>query len=281
MKILILGASGMLGHDLMAIFRDYQPTGWDIDEIDITNQNEVIQKIDRQKPEIVINAAAYTDVDGAETNRDLARKVNAEAVGYLAEICQKIKAILIHYGTDYVFHGDQKSGYKENDKPENPVNFYGQSKLEGEKKILNLSNNGLQFYIIRTSWLFGPKSNSHQHKNFVDTILKLGRKKTEFKVVNDQFGKPTYTFDLARATEQLLSEKYPFGIYYLTNEGVASWYEFAKKIIDLAKSMTKIAPCLTAEFPRPAKRPRYSILINKKFPPLRSWKEALRDYLSH
>lgn len=280
MKILILGAKGMLSHDLMACFSDYQPIGWDIDEIDITNQDEVMQKISQQQPEIVINAAAYTDVDGAEKNRDLAKKVNAEAVGYLAAVCQKIRAVLIHYSTDYVFRGDKKQGYKETNQATYPLNFYGQSKLLGEQKLLSYKLQVTSgFYLIRTAWLFGPWANPGQHKNFVETVLKLAQEKDEIKVVDDQFGSPTYTYDLALATKNLLENKYPFGIYHLTNSGVTNWFGFAREIIKLAGLKTKISPCSTNEFPRLAKRPRYSILLNTKFPLLRSWQEALKDYI--
>jgi len=276
MDILILGAKGMFGHDLMAVFNDSQPIGWDIEEIDITQRDEVFRKIADLSPKVIINAAAYTDVDNAETNQDLAQKVNAEAVGYLTEVCQKIKAIFIHYSTDYVFEGGRKEGYIENNIPQNPVNFYGKSKLLGEKKIINSQ---LNYYLIRTAWLFGPKSNPCQHKNFVETILKLSQGKNEIKVVNDQFGSPTYTYDLALATKNLLEKKFPFGIYHLTNDGVTNWYEFAKEVVKLADLKTQILPCSTDEFPRPAKRPKYSILLNTKYPKLRKWEEALKDYL--
>ncbi|MGB9680699.1 MAG: dTDP-4-dehydrorhamnose reductase [Patescibacteria group bacterium] len=281
-KILILGAKGMLGHDLMAVFEDHQPTGWDINEIDITNKDDVFKKIGTLNPEIIINAAAYTDVDGAEKNKELAMRVNREAVGYLAEICVQNNIILVHYSTDYVFHGNKKEGYKEEDIPEDPVNFYGQSKLLGEKEIKDckLKIENFKYYLIRTAWLFGPKSNPHQHKNFVDTILKLAQERKEIKVVDDQFGSPTYTYDLARATKELIEKNYPSGIYHLTNSGMTNWYQFAKKIVKLSGLKTKILPCSSKEFLRPAKRPKYSFLVNTKFPKMRFWQEALSDYLN-
>ncbi len=280
-KILILGAKGMLGSDLCFIFRKDKPICWDIKELDITNKKEVEKKIKKLKPEIVINAAAYTDVEKAEKEFFLAKKINAEAIKTLAKICAKIDAIFVHYSTDYVFDGKKKNGYQEKDIPKNPVNKYGLSKLLGEKVIENckLKIKNFKHYLIRTSWLFGSKIEPTKHKNFVQTILKLAKEKKEIKVVNDQFGKPTYTFDLAKATKKLLFEKKPFGIYHLTNEGVTSWYKFAKEIVKVTKLKIKISPCQSWEYKSLAKRPKYSILVNTKLPRLRNWRKALKDYL--
>jgi dTDP-4-dehydrorhamnose reductase len=280
-KILILGAKGMLGSDICFIFRKFKPICYDKEELDITNQKEVERKIRKIKPQVVINCAAYTDVEKAEKEFSLAKKINAEAIKNLVKICAEIDAILIHYSTDYVFDGKKKAGYKENDLPKNPVNKYGISKLLGEKEILNFRSKfkNLKFYLIRTSWLFGSKTEPKNHKNFVLKILKLAEEKKEIKVVNDQFGKPTYTFDLAKATKKLLEENRAYGIYHLTNEGVTSWYKFAKEIIKLAKLKVKVVPCKSFEYKTLAKRPKYGILINSKLKKLRSWKKALKDYL--
>ncbi|MCH7758841.1 dTDP-4-dehydrorhamnose reductase [Patescibacteria group bacterium] len=283
MRILILGHQGMLGHDLMAVFSNDQPMGWDTEQIDITDQDQVVKKIGKLNPEIVINAAAYTDVDQAETNQALALKVNATAVGYLAKFCAGHNIILVHYSTDYVFGHANSQGVQESDQPAPPLNFYGQSKRLGEQKILNLGSktSGLKYYLIRTAWLFGPKANPHQHHNFVDAILKLAQEKNEIKVVDDQFGSPTYTNDLALATKKLLANKYPSGIYHLTNSGVINWHQFAQEIIKLAKLKTNVISITSQEFPRPAQRPQYSILRNTKFPLLRPWTKALEDYLKN
>lgn len=283
MRILILGHQGMLGHDLMAAFSNDQPMGWDIEQIDITDQDQVVKKIGKLNPEIIINTAAYTDVDGAETNQALALKVNAEAVGYLAKFCADHNIILVHYSTDYVFGHANSQGVQESDQPGPALNFYGQSKLLGEQKILDLESktNSLKYYLIRTAWLFGPKADPHQHHNFVDTILKLAKKKNEIKVVDDQFGSPTYTDDLALATKKLLNNKYPSGIYHLTNSGVTNWHQFAQEIIKLVGLKTKVIPIPSQEFPRPAQRPKYSILLNTKFSLLRPWTKALKDYLTN
>ncbi|PIS42445.1 MAG: dTDP-4-dehydrorhamnose reductase [Candidatus Kerfeldbacteria bacterium CG08_land_8_20_14_0_20_40_16] len=270
-KCLILGAKGMLGTELSFIFRDYHPILWDRAELDITIENDVEEKIEKLKPQLIINSAAYTNVDGAETNQEVANKVNGEAVGYLARVAKELDAVLIHYSTDYVFDGKNKEGYKEND-PTNPINAYGQSKLIGEKA---LRENCRRYYLIRTSWLYGKIGN-----NFVETIIRLGKEKNEVRVVNDQFGKPTYAVDLAQRTRELVEERKEYNIYHITNEGVTSWYGFAKEIYKQIGLTTKVIPVGTSEFPRPAQRPNYSSLINTKLTPSRHWKEALAEYFA-
>lgn len=272
MKILIIGAKGMLGHDLVAEFeKDHEVIGEDIDKIDITREDEVNKKIVQLKPDIVINAAAFTDVDGCESNKEICMKVNGQGVGYLAKACSKLGIILVHYSTDYVFDGKKKEGYKEGDKP-NPINIYAQSKALGEKELAKFTD---KYYLIRSSWLYGK-----QGKNFVETMLNLAKEGDKIEVVNDQFGKPTYTRDLAKRTREIAEEKKDFGIYHVTNEGTTSWYEFTKKIFKLAGIDIEVKPVATEHFPRPAKRPKYSALINTKLPKMRSWEDALKDYLT-
>lgn len=243
-----------------------------MEEIDITSEDQVNEKIGELKPSIVINAAAYTDVDGCEANKELAMKVNGEAVSYLASICKKIGAIFVHYSTDYVFHGHNSEGYKEGDTPRNPLNVYGQSKLLGEEL---LKKNTEMYYLIRTSWLFGKHGN-----NFVDTMLKLAEERDELKVVNDQYGKPTYASDLAERTREIIEKRMPCGVYHLTNEGATTWNDFAEEIFKIKNIKVKVEPCASQEFQREAKRPQYSILLNTKLSPSRSWQEALREYLT-
>ena len=283
MKILILGANGMLGRDLAYEFRDIKPVLWDKEDLDITDAREMRRRIGKLKPDTIINAAAYTDVDGAESHEDLAMNINGYAVGNLARIATRLKIVLVHYSTDYVFGGKKRGGYKETDKPKNPVNVYGASKLFGEKLLLKeAAKHRPMYFLIRTSWLFGPLWKQKRYeKNFVDTIVRLSGKQKELRVVNDQWGKPTLTHDLARQTRMLFTN-FPPGIYHITNattNGGITWYQFAKKIIKLTKKKTRIIPCTSREFPRPARRSSYSVLLNTKIQFIRSWEEALKEYL--
>ncbi|WP_440947233.1 dTDP-4-dehydrorhamnose reductase [Methanosarcina sp. T3] len=258
-KMLILGANGMLGADLCKVFPDAVKRTHK--ELDITDRKQVIESIQKMKPDVVINAAAYTNVDGCEDNKELAFQVNGSGPGHIAEACAKVDATLVHFSTDYVFDGSKKE-YVESEIP-NPINVYGHSKLLGEKKIIE---NMDDYRIVRISWLFGING-----KNFVETMLKLSKEMDNVKVVNDQFGKPTYTIDLANKVKEII--KLDPGIYHITNDGICSWYEFASSIID------NLIPCTSEEFPRKAKRPKYSVLVNTKTEPMRHWKEALKDYL--
>lgn len=249
----------MLGSDICKVFPDAVTLTHR--ELDITNREQVLKSIQGIEPDVVINAAAYTDVEGCEDNRDLALQVNGYGPGYIAEACSEIGAKLVHFSTDYVFDGS-KNEYVESDAP-SPINVYGQSKLLGEQKI---AENTEDYRIIRISWLFGVHG-----RNFVETMLKLSSQMDNVKVVDDQFGKPTYTVDLANRIKDFL-ELEP-GIYHLTNDGICSWFEFASAIIN------NVIPCTSDEFPRKAKRPKYSVLVNTKTEPMRHWKEALKAYM--
>lgn len=250
----------MLGSDLVAVFKnDYEVTGWNHGDLDITNRDAVLEKV--RGFDIVINAAGYTAVDQAEEERDAAFRLNSEAVSYLSEACRDV--ILVHFSTDYIFDSGQE--HEEDETPGESQSVYAASKLEGEKKL------GEKHYLIRTSWLYGRNG-----KNFVDTMLELGN---EVRVVNDQISKPTYTLDLARAVRQLLEDKPDFGTYHLVNEGAMSWYDFAKKIFELSGRNVKVTPVASEEFPRPARRPNFSALKNTKRPKLRPVEEALKEYL--
>lgn len=279
-KILIIGAQGMLGHDVAEAFSDYEPTCWDKDELDITDKKSVVEKLTELKPTIIINTAAYTDVDGAETEqgKEIALAVNGTAVGYLSEAAQKIGALFVHYSTEYVFNGINKDGYREND-PVSPVNVYGESKALGEKL---LQQNTDIFYIIRSSWLYGkaPQRGKPRGLNFAQTMLKLAETKKEISVVNNQFGKPTYTLDLALKTRQIIDEKKPYGIYHIANDGVCTWYDFAKKIFEIKGINVMVKPITSEEYPAPTPRPKYSVLLNTELEPLRTWEEALKEYLA-
>jgi dTDP-4-dehydrorhamnose reductase len=257
-RVLILGAFGMLGHDLQTVFPEAICHGRDVD---ITDETAVFSCITRAKPKVVLNAAAYTDVDGCEEDPGSAFRVNGEGPGYIAKACNAAGAVLIHYSTDYVFDGARPE-YFEEDTP-HPINVYGESKLLGEVRVREYTDD---YRIIRTSWLFGRHG-----KNFVDTMIQLSRQMYQVRVVNDQIGRPTYTVDLAGKTADIIGGE-P-GIYHITNDGRCSWFEFAEAIIGNA------VPVSSAEFPRKARRPAYSVLMNTKTSPMRHWKDALSEYL--
>ncbi len=259
-KTLIFGAGGMLGTELCSVLPDAVKLFHR--DIDIRDREKVIEIIGENKPDVVINTAAYNAVDDCEDNKELAFDINAKAPGYIAEGCFLAGAKLLHYSTDYVFDGSRKE-YNESDLP-NPLNVYGKSKLAGEKSIMGKTDN---YRIIRTSWLFGLHG-----KNFVDTMLRLSAEMPAVRVVNDQFGKPTYAADLARKTSDIAGLS-P-GIYHITNEGVCSWYVFASAIIRNA------VPCTSEEFKRKARRPACSALANTKTAPMRHWRDALAEYLN-
>lgn len=277
MKILIIGAKGMLGTDLAKVLSDYDLVLWDKKDIDITDFNHVQRSIPEVKPDLIINCAAYTAVDACEQKeyRKIASQVNADAVYLLAVQAKNLNIPLMHISTDYVFDGKSKNGYDEDSQAFGPQSVYGKTKYLGEKL---LKENLTEYYLIRTSWLYG------QHgKNFVDTMLRLGREKDQLQVINDQFGKPTYTLDLAQQIKYIIDKKMPYGIYHVTNEtmlGGITWYEFACKIFELAGIDIQVKPCSADEYPRPAPRPAYSALINTKLPQIRSWDKALQEYLT-
>lgn len=274
-KVVLLGANGLLGTYLRSALVDYQLTVLTRSEIDITQSDQVLTVLEILQPDVIINAAAYTQVDRCETERAVAMAVNGVAPGYLAMAAKKLNAILIHYSTDYIFAGDRAAGYPEDWSEQRPVNVYGESKLAGERAITEQYTAIWQkAYIIRTAWLYGASGS-----NFVDTMLKLAEQRTELQVVNDQHGSPTYAFDLAAQTRMILEQQSPFGIYHCTNSGVCTWFDFAQAIFALAKIAVTVIPCASSQFPRPAPRPAYSILLNTKLPPLRSWSEALDEYL--
>lgn len=273
MKVLVTGAKGMLGQDLCPIFEDAGAfvIETDVDTLDITNAEQVKQVLTDIRPDLVVHCAAYTNVDKAEEDLKTAELINVTGTENIAEACGKLGITLVYISTDYVFDGTKNSPYKPDDKP-NPINIYGKSKLKGEEAV---QKHCKRFYIARTSWLYG-----HYGKNFVETMLTLAKKvpdgeQPELKVVNDQFGCPTWTMDLAGGIAELLEK--PYGVYHLCGSGETSWYGFAKEIFKLANIETDLKPCETKDFPRPAKRPLYSVMDNGKI--LRNWKSALKDYL--
>lgn len=270
-NILVVGANGMLGHDLVKVFSDkgYNVTASTREEFDITKIEEVEDFFKDKNFDIVVNSAAYTQVDKAEEEIDLAFLVNNKGAENLAKVTNKKNIPIIYISTDYVFDGTKNEPYRLNDKT-NPISIYGKSKLAGE--IATKKENS-KYYITRTSWLYGRNG-----KNFVETMLELSRTRDEIKVVNDQFGCPTWTVELARGIERLIGEGSEFGTYHVCAQENASWYEFAKQIFEFKKIDINVTPVKTDEFPSLANRPSYSVMENSGL--LRSWKEALGEYLS-
>lgn len=279
-RILIIGNLGMLGQQLEKVFSAvarHEVTGWDRGDIDITDALAAREKIIALKPEIIINAAAYNNVDKAETDdKELAMKINGEAVETLADIANELGAVLAHYSSDYVFAGDKKMGYKEIDEP-NPISAYGESKLAGEKA----ARRAHAHYLIRTSRLFGaPAASPGAKKSFVDVMLALAKDKKEFDLVDEEWSSPTYVVDLARRTKEIIEAPEPYGLYHLANSGACTWYGFGKEIFSVAGLKDVVTrPVPSCNFPRPAKRPQYSELVSMKLCPLRPWQDALKEYI--
>ena len=264
MKLLVTGAYGQLGNELKELapgFPHWQFIFTDVDTLDITEENYVQTFFEINKPEIVINCAAYTAVDKAESELETAWKVNAKAPGLLAKVAKKHGSQIIHISTDYVFDGEACLPYSETDQV-NPNGVYGKTKLEGEQNCLNENPHVL---IIRTSWLYSAFGN-----NFVKTMLKLGNEKKELNVVFNQVGTPTYAADLAGAILLIIQdsekerEKFVPGIYHYSNEGVASWYDFANAVFEISRLNCQVKPVLSNEFPTQAKRPNFSVLDKSK-----------------
>lgn len=276
--ILILGGLGMLGQDLEKAFSDKDPIIWDRSEMDITDAETVKKKLAELKPGTVINAAAYNLVDDAEEEpgNSIAEKVNVEGPRNIAAACKEIDATFVHYSSDYVFAGDRQDGYQETDKP-NPQSNYARSKANGEKAALE---SGARVFIVRTCKLFGqPGASAGSKKSFVDTMLDLAADRDQLDIVDEELASPTYTPDLAAHTRLLLEGDYDPGIYHITNSGSCTWYVFAKEIFKQSKIDIQVNPVTGEAFPRPAARPKFSILLNTKLPPLRTWQEALAEYL--
>ena len=264
MKILITGSNGMLGHDLQEVLKDKHELILTTSKtLDITDKENTINFIIENKPDVVINSAAYTDVDGCETNQDIAYAVNGEGVRNLALGCRQVDCPLVHISTDYVFDGTAREPIAE-DGEIGPISVYGKSKLKGEEAIQEILD---KYFILRTAWLYGING-----KNFPKTMLELAKDHSEITVVYDEVGTPTYTPDLA------------YGISQLTNSGSCSWCEFAKYLFEIAGADVNVVPVTASEFSRPAPRPSYSVLKNKNwidngFEPLRDYKLAIKEYI--
>ncbi|REK55521.1 MAG: dTDP-4-dehydrorhamnose reductase [Thermobacillus sp.] len=278
MKILVTGANGQLGRELawLQAPQNMEIIGFGRGEMDITNLAQCRSVIRAHRPDAVIHCAAYTKVDQAESEPDEAYRVNAYGTRNTALAAEEIGAKFVYVSTDYVFDGRADKPYREYDRTD-PQTVYGRSKLAGEQLVQSLSS---RYFIVRTSWVYGKYG-----ANFVKTMLKLAEDRDRLKVVHDQVGSPTYTLDLARFLLDLVKTDY-YGIYHASNSGTCSWYEFAKAIFEERGLNVEVEPCTTAEFPRPAPRPAYSVLDHGAIrvhglAPLRSWREALRHYLQN
>jgi len=284
MKIVILGAGGRLGAALMREYREkYDLAGFDHAQLDLTNLDEVGAKLRGMNFDVLINTAAFTNVDACETERDCAFLINAEAPGILAEICNEKDARLIHFSTDYVFDGEKRAPYTENDQA-NPISAYGESKLAGEKFVLAAGDRHL---VVRVSWVFGP-----DRPSFVDAMLKRAQKEEKVDAISDKFSTPTYTHDVANMLPQFFERDVAGGILHFANAGKCSWQEYAQWALDCCRDAgiplkgTTVGALQLSEMTNwVARRPVYSVLSTAKYTELtgtapRAWREAVSDYIT-
>lgn len=277
MKILVTGVKGQLGHDMVNELerRGMEALGVDIEEMDITDASSVERVIKDASPDAVIHCAAYTAVDAAEENEELCRRVNRDGSQNIANVCKELDIKMVYISTDYVFGGEGQHFWKPEDQCD-PQSVYGKTKYEGELAVMNTLD---KYFIVRIAWVFGING-----KNFVRTMLNLSKSHDTVRVVNDQFGSPTYTFDLARLlADMVVTDKY--GIYHATNEGTCSWYEFACAIFKEAGVQINVVPVTTKEYAAKAKRPANSRMDNGKlaangFEMLPAWQNALARYIA-
>jgi len=282
-KILVTGANGQLGSEirkLSELFPEFSFIFTDLNELDITSPAAVEAMVKEERPRYLINCAAYTAVDKAETDQLTATLINATAVGILAEQSAKVNCKMIHISTDYVFDGNGPRPYHE-DNPVDPQSFYGKTKLEGELLCQKFNSESL---IIRTSWLYSAFGN-----NFVKTMVRLGNERTELGVIADQIGTPTNAADLAKAILKIISSvvnderEFVPGIYHYSNEGVASWYDFTKAIFEITKISCFVKPIATEDYPSPVQRPAYSVMNKSKIKlifglQIPHWRDSLIEY---
>jgi dTDP-4-dehydrorhamnose reductase len=288
MRILLTGAGGQVGQELVRVLRnspEVELRAYDRTSLDLTQPQALADQVTAFRPQVIVNAAAYTAVDKAEAEADLAQAVNALAPGYLAQAATQVGASLVHISTDYVFDGTQSVPYQE-DSPCHPLGVYGLTKLAGEQAAVKGCDRSL---ILRTAWVYGAKGKG----NFAKTILRLAQERDSLRVVYDQVGTPTWAYDIAHAIANLLPQLGPetYGTYHFTNSGVASWYDFAVAIVEETRALgvpltlNQIEPITTADYPTPARRPAYSVLSGEKIagmlgttPP--HWRQSLRHMLA-
>lgn len=276
MRVLVTGAKGQLGYDVMNELkkRGHEGIGVDVEEMDITDAAKVAEVIGESKVDVVMHGAAYTAVDAAEDNVELCRKINGQGTENIAKVCKDLDIPMVYISTDYVFNGQGTRPWEPDD-PREPLNVYGQTKYEGELAVEKYLN---KFFIVRIAWVFGVNG-----KNFIKTMLRLGQEHGAVKVVEDQVGSPTYTYDLSRLLVDMM-ETDKYGFYHATNEGLCSWYEFAVEIFKQAGMDVAVTPVDSSGFPAKAKRPFNSRMNKDKldkmgFRRLPSWQDALSRYL--
>lgn len=281
-KVLVTGAKGQLGKKIIELMdKNYDLVLTDSDNMDITDKPAVEGFFKREKPDVVIHGAAYTQVDKAEENVEICRKINALGTKNIVEAAKKHDSILLYISTDYVFDGRKYTPYTESD-PANPLSIYGQTKYEGEEFIIKTYD---KHYILRSAWIFGELPENHPGTNFVETMLRLARERDSLNIVSDQIGSPTYTGDLVEIIAQLFERQPEHGIYHFSGEGACSWCDFAKEIFQQANIEIKINPITSDQYPQKAKRPVYSYLDKTKIETalhikVRPWQEMLADYLT-
>ena len=283
MNILVTGANGQLGNEMRVVSKGSSDRYifTDVEELDITNRDAVANFVKENDIKVVVNCAGYTNVEKAEDEEKLAELINAQAVEYLALACRENNATLIHISTDYVFGGNEGNTPRTEDEPVNPTGAYGRTKLHGEEAIKKVGCNNI---IIRTAWLYSEFGN-----NFVKTMRKLTSERDKLNVVFDQIGTPTYAYDLANVIFKIIEKRRHdelTGIYHFSNEGVISWYDFAKEICELSGNSCDIQPCHSDEFPSKVKRPSYSVLDKTKIKnklniTIPHWKESLKNCIKN
>jgi len=282
MKVVVIGFRGQLGSDLMEVLGSddyFKVEGLSHEDIEVSDLNSCRKALSREMVDAVINTAAFHKTDLCEDEPEKAFNVNAIGAYNVSLICREIDAINIYISTDYVFDGEAGRPYLENDVP-NPINVYGASKLAGEVLTMAYSP---KHYIIRTSSLFGRAGASGKGGNFVETIISRAKSGQTLKVVNDIIMSPTHTLDLAKAIASILKMNLPYGVYHIANSGHCSWYEFAKKIVELAKLDANVEPISNLDYPSRARRPRFSALRSMKLRnyniTMKDWADALKEYL--
>ncbi len=270
MKILVTGAGGQLGRELSEILPDrgHEVTAFSRGGLDVADYESVARAMDLASPDLVINAAAYTNVDGCETEPDLAYRINTLGPRNLAQLCEWRGCELLHVSTNYVFDGEKEDPYEPFDLP-NPTSAYGRTKLAGEEYVKHLCN---RWYVVRSAGVYG------EGHNFVRTMLRVGRERDTLKVKNDEYISPTYARDLTRGIVEIIDSGL-YGLYHVTNSSSCSWYEFAREIFQLAGVEVEVLPVPSSEYPLPAPRPANGVLSALGSPGLRHWREALADYL--